>query len=131
MILRIKLTKPPERISPNLLNQRALPSARIDSLYLEPSVWENDDFRPLTEEELDRSVFEREKLQLCGYGDPVEHLAPDGRRFTVRDMIAAVEETERKTRHQSDWFDGIDVHHVFYEGLREVEPGLWKIDWGS
>ena len=47
-------------------------------------------------------------------------------------ILAAVEETEKLTRAESEWFDGVDVHHVFFEGIRYVsEHDHWYIAWGS
>ena len=131
-ILRIELSEPTEAISPALENQKATPSARIVSLSLDPSVFlrETSEFRPLTEDELDRVVFEASEIVMAGLGKAVEHQAPDGRRFTVRDLLAAVEETERQTRADSDWFEGIGVHHVFFEGIWWSD-GAWVIHWGS
>ncbi len=51
--------------------------------------------------------------------------------FTVRELLQAVEDTERQTRGKSDWFDGVDIHHVYFEGLHEEEPGIHTIYWGS
>lgn len=130
--LKIQLSEPPERITPALENQKATPTAEIVSLSLEPSVYLRDaqDFRPLTEDELDRVVFDAAEIALASHGQSVTHPAPDGQRFTVRDLLAAVEQHERQTRAESDWFDGIDVHHIFFEGI-EWSDGAWHIHWGS
>ena len=32
---------------------------------------------------------------------------------------------------QSEWFDGVDVHHVFFEGIHQDSDGVWEIYWGS
>jgi hypothetical protein len=31
----------------------------------------------------------------------------------------------------SEWFGGVDVHHVFFEGLHEDVDGVWVANWGS
>ncbi|EYF07290.1 hypothetical protein [Chondromyces apiculatus] len=131
MSLRIRLSEPTEQIAEGLMNQKASPTATIKSLKLHPSVFENDDLRDLTPEEMDQVAFDEPEIRLRGYGDEVRHRAPDGKRFTVRDLIAAIEATELKTRHQSEWFEGIDTHHTFFEGIRQQEDGSWKIRWGS
>ncbi|MGA9520488.1 MAG: hypothetical protein WBV82_03435 [Myxococcaceae bacterium] len=64
-------------------------------------------------------------------GDPVEHRAPNGKHFTVRELVKAVEETERQSRSRSNWLGGIDVHHVYFEGIHPENDGTWSIAWGS
>ena len=134
--LEIELSEPAEKIG-RLDNERAPADAVIRSLRLVPEIFENDGFRDLTDEELNRTVFEAPAIRLRGEADHpdavIEHAAPDGRGFTVRQLLAAVEETERQTRGRSEWFDGVDVHHVFFEGLRpaDADDGSWQILWGS
>src|SRR5262249_44443192 len=71
-------------------------------------------------------------ILLCGLDERVvEHRAPDGGAFTVRDLAAAIAETERQTRGGTNWFGGIDVHHVYFEGLMLDDDGVWTIGWGS
>ena len=116
---------------------KAPTTATLTRVTLRAEVYEEEDDncegdpRALTEEELSRVAFTGEHLVLRGLGEPVRHRAPDGRRFTVRDVLAAVEETERQTRGDSEWFGGIDMHHVFFEGLYLEEEGVWTIYWGS
>jgi hypothetical protein len=131
--LDIELTVPAERIG-NLLNMAAPPEARVKSVKLVPQVYEEDkgDFRDLTPEELDLVAYRNPKIKLRSEeGEAIEHKAPNGRYFTVRELIAAVEETERKTRDQTDWFGGVDVQHVFFEGIHESDDGVFDIYWGS
>ncbi len=134
--LRIELSSPTTTL-PGLENEAAPPTATIKSIQLVTDIFEreNDTFRELTAEELSRVVFEAGSVVLRGQADmPVRHRAPNGIHFTVRELLAAVEETERQTRGHTGWFDGINVHHVFFEGIRQtsVSPTEeWTIDWGS
>ena len=134
--LEIDLSKPAEKIG-RLSNERAPAEAKIRSLKLAAEVYENDDVRPLTDEELKLKVFEAPTIRLRGEADHpdavVEHAAPDGRGFTVRQLLTAVEETERQTRGRSEWFGGVDISHVYFEGLEPAETGdgSWQILWGS
>ncbi len=128
--LEIVLTEPPVRISEALANEKAVPTARIKELHLNASVFEQGEFRALTEGELNTVVFHKRELSLQGHGDAVRHVAPNGEFFTVRDLLKAIEDTERLTRAQSKWFEGIDVHHVYLEGIRNKDD-VWHIDWGS
>ena len=38
--------------------------------------------------------------------------------FTVVEVVAIIVEFERIDRPKSQWFGGIDCHHVSFEGLR-------------
>lgn len=132
-ILEIELDVPAERVA-SLLNLRASPTSRILRLELKAQVFnrEAEDFRPLTPEEWDSVAFRRSSIQLKSEdAEVVTHEAPNGEFFTVRDLIKAVEETERKTREQSEWLGGVDVHHVFFEGIHYTKDGVWEIYWGS
>lgn len=134
--LEIQLSEP--TFSPGgLENKIATPSAEIVSVSLACQVYEaeTETFRDLTDKELALTVLPKRSLVLRGEADiPVKHRAANGKRFTLANMIAAVEETERQTRGTTDWFDGIDVHHIFFEGIRITKrfPTVeWTIDWGS
>jgi hypothetical protein len=129
--LAIELTEPTENVAANLSNQRATETAAIRGVSFTLNVFENGDFRDLTVDEFDRVVLELPMLNLRGFGDPVEHRAPNGKWFTVRDLAAAIAETERSTRQKSQWFGGVDVHHIFFEGIHERDDGVWEIYWGS
>lgn len=39
--------------------------------------------------------------------------------------------TGYRTRGESEWFGGADVHHVFFEGIRPEGEDVWRIGWGS
>ena len=134
--LKIELTVPPERVG-NLVNERATPEAGIVSLKLVVEIYnsDTDERRPLTPEELDSVAFRGASIRLRSEeGEAVSHAAPNGQFFTVRQLLAAVEETERQTRDQSEWLGGVDVHHVYFEGIHpdeDGEEGVWQICWGS
>ncbi len=120
--LRIKLTEP------------AGPGVETMDVQLCAHVFEEEkqDFRDLTKEELDLVVFQGPHIRLRGEsGDIVEHKAPNDESFTAEELLAAVEETERRTRGNSEWFGGVDVHHVYFEGIYQDEDGVWGICWGS
>lgn len=131
--LEIELTKPPVRIA-NLANLRAPAGAKIKTLSLKAEIFEEeaDEARALTAKELSRIVISRPTVQLKGKADVVvTHAAPNGKFFTVADILEAIELTERQTRDKTEWFGGIDVHHIFLEGLHDAGGGVWEIQWGS
>src|SRR5262249_9943697 len=100
--LDIRLSEPAQPISPGMLNLAASPTARIESVSFAMRVFvdlETDEFRELTESEWSRVVLRSPVIRMCGEdGEAVEHRAPDGTAFTVRDLAAAIAETERQTR---------------------------------
>jgi hypothetical protein len=132
--LDIQLTESPSPITDSLYNLAAPPTARIASVELRLDAFEEDkgDFRPLTEDEWNRVAFRDSTIQLRGAGERVvEHRASNGRWFSTRELAKAIEETERQTRGYSNWFGGIDVHHVFFQGIELGDDGVWSTSWGS
>lgn len=133
--LDVELDVPAEPVA-GLLNLQAAPDARIVRVELRAEVFnpETETSRPLTADELDAVAFRDGSIRLRSEdGEVVAHAAPNGSFFTVRELLRAVEETERQTRAQSEWLGGVDVHHVFFEGIHpdEEEDGVWEINWGS
>ena len=131
--LAIELTEPPQQMR-NLANLKAPSTAGIKSLRLLARVvdTQRDQYRSLSFEELSRIAFPKAEIRLRGQsGGPVLHKAPNGRHFTVQDLLVAIEETERRTRGESEWFGGIDVHHIYFEGIRPIADDVWSISWGS
>lgn len=132
--LEIELDVPAKPLA-NLSNLRASPDARVVRLELRAEVFnpDTDQFRPLTPDELDAVAFRGGSIRLRSEdgGEVVSHDAANGSFFTVRELLRAVEETERRTRSQSEWLGGIDVHHVFFEGIELGDGDVWEICWGS
>lgn len=132
--LEIELTVPAEPVG-KLLNLSASPEAKVATLHLRTEVYndEIDENRELTVEELAAVAFHGSQIKLRGESEKVvSHDAPNGRYFTVRELLQAVEETERQTRGQSQWLGGVDVHHIYFEGIEfNDEDGVWEICWGS
>jgi hypothetical protein len=129
----IELTEAPVKIAPDskLMNEKATPTAKIKDLAFNAYVT-SEDLRPLTKAELKTVVFRGTLLRLKSMGPGViVNAAPDCKQFTVADLIKAIEETERRTRGNTEWFDGIDVHHRYFEGINATDDGAWMIYWGS
>jgi hypothetical protein len=132
--LEIELSEPPQQVSPNLLNLQASPDAKVVSLKLKAHVFDRktDESRELTPEEWNSVAFRSGTIKLrSDEGRIIQHKAPNGKFFTVRDLVTAVEQTERETRGETDWLGGVDVHHVYFEGIHQEEEGVWDIYWGS
>ena len=131
--LEIELDTPAVPIG-DLENVRAEEDAKIVRIKMKAEVFirETDEFRPLTTDEWASIAFRGGSIRLKSEeGDAISHDAPNGKSFTVRELLQAVEETERQTRAGSEWFGGVDVHHVFFEGIHADADGVWEIYWGS
>lgn len=133
--LRVNISEPARAMEP-LANLVAPSTAQLVSVSLSMDVFEEEkgDFRDLTEEEWSLVVLRAAQIRLRSrYGDGrvVEIPAKDGQTFTVADLRRAIEETEGASRGTSKWFDGIDVHHIFFEGIGQSEDGVWLVRWGS
>lgn len=131
-VLQIELSEKAKPIAEGMLNLVASPEARLVSVRLDAEMFENDEFRPLTPDELATVVFVGSELVLRNdSGMAVRHAAPASGRFTVRNVLDAVERTELETRGKTRWMGGIDVHHVYFEGLSPHTDEGWSINWGS
>lgn len=131
--LMIELTEPAKQAAPHMLNLVAPKTARIKRVEMTFSVYENDERRDLTDEERKRVVIREPHIKMCSVDTPdviVEHDAPDGKAFTVRDLAAAIAKTEAASREHGEWLGGIDVHHIYFEGI-DGEGDEWTICWGS
>jgi len=51
--------------------------------------------------------------------------------FRAGDLLLAIEEHERLTRGNTEWFGGIDCHHIYFEGLHKQADGSYRVEWGS
>jgi hypothetical protein len=134
--LAIKLTEEPKPIAEGMLNLVSPPTARLVSVSLHMQVWiqERRELRELTELEWARVVLRSPVIRMGGENQKrvLEHRAPDGVAFTVRDLAAAITETERQTRGETEWLGGgIDVHHIYFEGVELDDDGVWWARWGS
>lgn len=85
---------------------------------------------PLTAAELDRVIFRGAVLRLRSFGVVVEHRDADC-AYTLRDLLRAIEVSDRQTRGASPWFEGIDLHHVELQGLFPGPDGAWRVGWSG
>lgn len=130
-MLKIDLTKEPVKIVSGLSNLKAISTAKIKNIKL-INIYEIDfntyDNLKISKEKMNEETYYCSQLTLMGRARiPVMHKAPNGKFFTLKDVISAVEETEKQTREHTEWFGGIDVHHVFFDGISEEG----QIYWGS
>lgn len=130
--LEISLSEPAKPVSDKVANLAAPRGAKIESLRLVLGVFDGNAQRELTAAELDSVALRESRVALSGEsGKELEYDAPNGEYFTVRDLIRAVERAETALRADSEWLGGIDVHHIYFEGLEMTKPGHFQVMWGS
>lgn len=115
-----------------LLNKFVNPNEKIKNIYLTPiSVYTNNKFRNATPEELATIVYPFNEITIRSFGISNTIISKSDEGFTVGELFYNIIELEKIARPQSDWFDGIDAHHVYFEGLHRCSDGSYEIFWGS
>ena len=133
--LDIKLKKGKRQfISEALINECAEPSARIKSMKLELQMYNRDseeNFRDLTVSELDAIVLDEDNIILYDYLSKEKTKHSFAGPITLRDLQTAIELHEEQVRSKTEWFGGVDIHHIFFEGLTLLDDGSYNVSWGS
>ena len=135
--LHIEVTEPLQSIAPGLLNERAAPTARLESITFEGNTWDGEDIHDVTEEQLATNVFQSPEINLVWSPGPgCDYLvchrdAPNGTHFTLQDIIDTIVGAETLFRPHSNWFGGIDTSHTFFEGFTRHGGHTFSIAWGS
>lgn len=91
----------------------------------------------LTKKELNTICYNEKKITLIeersqfnkGFGKTFTN----NKGFTVREMFNVIVEFEKETRPLSNWFGGVDAHHIYFEGFRKYQDkeNTYTICWGS
>ena len=125
------------QISPNLLNHCENPKSSIIGIShteIEYFDRQHDEFVKLTEEELNQTAFIGDEITFKDGFTEITYLSKDG-QFTVLELVAVIVEFEKVIRPKSDWFGGVDTHHVYFEGIDPIthDDGavVHEICWGS
>ena len=99
-----------------------------------PQFTKGDEFYDFDDRWLDEVVYTHRVFVLCDGRNVPDNIMTfnQEKNFTRRDIITSVLDYERKYRPTTEWFGGIDCHHIFFEGLCEVRTGgMYSINWGS
>ena len=51
--------------------------------------------------------------------------------LTAKELMDVIIEFEKVNRNHTEWFGGINCHHIFFEGMEELSSGNYYISWGS
>lgn len=124
--LEIILTENTTKLSPNLMNCFASPTATVNLVKFNL-------YNKLSKNELSKIIINKNMIVLESFKISTKFSAPNGTNFTVTDIIKCIEEHETLARINSKFFGGIDVHHVLFEGLELMEgtDDTFHISWGS
>lgn len=93
------------------------------------SKFEDDDMVKLTPKDLNQKVYNYNTIILSSFDVKTTHKKQGG--FTIKDLWSAILNHERVARLESNWFGGIDAHHIYFEGLNLQKEGYYTIFWGS
>ena len=120
------------------LNKFVKPETELKSVSI-PNIrkFVDDEIVDLTVDELSEVCYEGNEITLVveksefHEGFSKTFRSPNG--FTVRQMFDNVEDFEMKARPLSNWFGGIDAHHIFFEGFNKIDgtDNHYTICWGS
>jgi hypothetical protein len=127
------------QLNPTLLNEFSKPDAipisisiPVDRIHVFDS--EAHELRSITSKELESNGYNKSTLKIRHVNSDkiASFTAENGEWFTIKELIKAVEKVEQEDRVRSDWFGGVDVHHVFFEGIHfDKDSGVGYICWGS
>jgi len=117
----------------HLMNDFAKPGAQIVSITWDSChyTWDEDNecIENVSEEELDRIVYDGQQMTFETGRYQKTYTNPNG--FTLRHVMDLVLDFERESRSRTQWFGGVDVHHIFFEGITQNDRGNFEIGWGS
>ena len=115
--------------------QFAKPHAKVINIKWQddPTIYENDDFIPITEEQLSSIGINKSEMMLGpDYSENKRrYTASNGQYFTIKEVLDCVLDSEKYFRPLSEWFNGVDLHHRFFEGVRQRNDGSFYTLWGS
>ena len=125
---------------PGLLNLFVPKGAKLKSPITIDSITETDigleytDEPPaqLSKEELNKIHYKEKEITLFCEETNVRMTFKNEKGFTVKELFDHIVEFENKSRPLTDWFGGLDAHHIFFEGLDWSEKDkAFMIIWGS
>lgn len=104
------------------------------------NVFTNNSLRQITCEELEQIAYQGNTIAVGSSLDfdndmfpiPKIYNAPNNQDyFTVKELIRVIENFEKYSRPQSNWVNGVDTNHKFFEGFVKMRGGLFIAIWGS
>ena len=111
-----------------------LNSCPLDDIEIDgPHVYneDGDDPREVTAAEWASVALHKPEIQMLGWGGHSTYSAPDGEKFTVRELFDVLVDYIRRQK-RVEWAEGtLNPDHCFFEGLHLHDEGYYTIWWGS
>ena len=118
----------------NIANNFVDPKSTIKNIELSDiEVFDVDDdtFRYATDEELNEIVYPFNEITISTHNFNKTFTSKSEDGFTTKELFYNIIEHEKESRPLTDWFGGIDAHHIFFEGLDKRLDGSYSVFWGS
>ena len=110
------------------------PGAYVKNISLSPmKLWnsESNDFYLPDKEFLNSIAYNYNHIVIKSEKLSKIYVASNNEYFTYQDIYDIVLDFEKKNRINSTWLGGIDIYHVFFEGLHQNKDKTFSIFWGS
>lgn len=119
-----------------LLNRFEAPDSRIKRIRaVGPGYYDSaqEDHIPYTLEQLkDMPGYTADRMVLINDETKFVKVFIKEGGFSCLDVIKNIVAFEKRDRPNTEWFDGIDCHHIYYEGMRyDKKTQSLRISWGS
>ena len=108
-----------------------IPESELEELAKQGKFMDDDQIE-VGEDECAMMALDKPKVTITNHHDMKKtYRAPNGKYFTVLDLLTAVTKFEKYARnHGPYWFGAPDIHHRFLEGI-EIDGSKVTTDWGS
>uniref|UniRef100_A0A914QB78 Uncharacterized protein n=1 Tax=Panagrolaimus davidi TaxID=227884 RepID=A0A914QB78_9BILA len=111
-------------------------AGHLVNLIVEPGAKIRDITHGVTSKEI---VYKEDSITFCkagsmildGTNEKFEKSYALDHPLTAKELADLICDFEKEARDKFTWLGGVDVHHVFFEGLDQVGPKKYEISWGS
>lgn len=89
----------------------------------------NEEIIDVKKEELEKIIYPYNEIIIMSNGNQETFNQKDG--FNSYDLLDCILNVEIISRQNTNWFGGIDAHHIFFEGLHLLRDNKYYVSWGS
>lgn len=116
-----------------LLNRFVRPDIKIKSLNWGKMLFYNEGdknpFSDVSDDKFDKVIYK--ETQITIESNNVTETFYNSNGFTSRNLFDHIMSVETEARPNTDWFGGIDAHHIYFEGLHKTDNRCYSVYWGS
>ncbi len=138
----LSIDVPTYQRNPTLLNKFVKPGVTLKSVSSTSVLWKqpimlyrDDQHIEASEDDLNKICFDGSTITITSNDETKTFSAPDEhpQGFTASQLLDAILEVEQIVRPKTEWFGGIDAHHIYFEGLHpeEKNDNCFVVMWGS